>query len=338
MINNFENKPFIIAEMSVNHNQSLERAKKIVESAANCGADAIKLQTYTADTMTMKGAYTIQDENSLWEGNELHNLYKKAYTPWEWHEEIFTYAKSLGLIPFSSPFDASAVDFLEDLDVEIYKIASFENTDLPLIKRVAQTGKPVILSTGATTLAQIDEAVSTLRENGCKNFVLLKCTSTYPASPESTNLRTIPYLKKLFNCPVGLSDHTLGVGAAIASIGLGATVIEKHFTLSRSDGGVDSEFSIEPNELKILTEEAKRAYLALGEVHFGLTESEKKAVDFKRSIYAAKDIKEGEVYSEENLRIIRPSHGLEPKYFGKIIGKKSNTAIRKGTPITWDIL
>ena len=339
MIERFKNgKPFIIAEMSGNHDQSLERAKKIVEEAAKAGADAIKLQTYTADTMTIKGVYEIEDKDSLWDGNELHSLYEKAHTPWEWHKEIFDYARELGLIPFSTPFDFSSVDFLEELGVEIYKIASFENTDIPLIKKVAQTGKPVIISTGAASLSQIDLAVSTLRENGCNDFVILKCTSTYPAPPESTNLNTIPYLKKIFNCPVGLSDHTLGIGAAIASIALGATVIEKHFTLDRNDGAVDSAFSLEPAELAMLTEAAERAYLALGDVHFGLTDSEAKAVEFKRSVYVAENIKEGDVFTTDNIRVIRPGFGLEPKYFEMLLGKTAKQNIEKGTPLTWDLL
>jgi pseudaminic acid synthase len=331
-------QPFIIAEMSGNHDQSLETAKKIVKSAAEAGADAIKLQTYTAETMTMKGVYKIEDKDSLWNGNELYDLYEKAHTPWDWHEELFKYAKELELIPFSTPFDFSSVDFLEELNVDMYKIASFENTDIPLIKKVAKTGKPVIISTGAASLAQIDLAVSTLRENGCDDFVLLKCTSTYPAPPENTNLRTIPYLKDLFKCPVGLSDHTLGIGAAVASIAMGARVIEKHFTLDRSDGAVDAAFSLEPDELKMLVEESKRAYLALGDVHFGLTESETKAVEFKRSVYVSKDIKEGDAFTTDNTRIIRPGFGLEPKYYDLVLGKKAKEDIQKGTPLSWDIL
>lgn len=341
-INNLEigkgKPPFVIAEMSGNHNQSIDRALEIVKLAAECGANAIKLQTYTADTMTMKGVYQIDDKDSLWDGEELHELYNKAYTPWEWHKEIFDYARSLDLIPFSSPFDSSAVDFLESLNVELYKIASFENTDLPLISKVAKTGKPVILSTGAASLAQIDEAVTTLKINGCNEFILLKCTSTYPASPESTNLKTIPYLSNIFNCPAGLSDHTMGVGAAIASVALGATVIEKHFTLRRDDGGVDSAFSIEPEELKVLTTEVDRAFKALGDIHFGLTDSEEKAIEYKRSIYTSRDIKNGDDFNTTNLCIIRPGKGLMPKYFEKIIGRKAKSNIPKGTPITWDMI
>jgi pseudaminic acid synthase len=333
-----EKSPFIIAEMSGNHNQSLDRALAIVEAAAEAGADAIKLQTYTADTMTMKGAMVIEDENSLWVGKELHDLYQLAYTPWEWHKPIFDKAKELGMVAFSSPFDASAVDFLEELNVPLYKVASFENTDHPLLKKVAQTGKPVIMSTGAATLADIDEAVRVLRENGCEELTLLKCTSTYPASPETTNLATIPHLQKIFNCPVGLSDHTMGIGASVAAVALGATVIEKHFTLDRADGGVDSTFSLEPHELKSLVIESKRAFLALGSVQYGVQKAEKNSTQFKRSIYVSKTIKAGEVFTVENTKVIRPGFGLAPKYLNIILGKKAPQDITKGTPLTWDLL
>src|ERR1700758_2757555 len=254
-----KHKPFIIAEMSGNHNQSLHRAFELVDAAANAGAHALKLQTYTADTITMKGAYTINDSNSLWNGKELHDLYKEAYTPWEWHKAIFDRAKSKGMIAFSSPFDETAVDFLEELNVPLYKIASFENTHHPLLIKVAKTGKPVIMSTGVSSVADIDESIRVLRNAGCKELILLKCTSTYPATPENTNLLTIPHLAQLHNCIVGLSDHTMGIGAAIASVALGARVIEKHFTLRRADGGVDSAFSMEPEEMKSLVIESERA-------------------------------------------------------------------------------
>lgn len=331
-------KPFIIAEMSGNHNQSLDRALEIVESAAKAGADAIKLQTYTADTMTMKGAYNIEDENSLWKGRELHDLYKEAYTPWEWHKPIFDKAKELGIIPFSSPFDATAVDFLEDLGVDVYKVASFENTDIPLLAKVAKTGKPVIMSTGAATLAQIDEAVSTLVRNGCEQLVLLKCTSSYPASPETTHLNTIPHLREMFKCDVGLSDHTFGIGAAIASVALGSTVIEKHFTLNRADGGVDSVFSIEPPELESLVVESERAYLAMGEVKYGLSEEELKTVEFKRSLYAGVDIPQGQIIKAEDIRVIRPGLGLKPKYYDLVIGRSAKVDIKAGTPLSWELI
>jgi len=331
-------KPFIIAEMSGNHNQSLERALKIVEAAADSGAHAIKLQTYTPDTMTVKGALTIRDDNSLWKGRELYDLYKEAYIPWEWHKPIFKRAKELGLFAFSTPFDETAVDFLEDLSVEAYKIASFENTDWPLLRRVARTGKPVIMSTGVSTLADIDEAVRVLRENGCKDLILLKCTSTYPATPENTNLLTLPHLREMFNCHVGLSDHTMGIGVAIGSVALGARVIEKHFTLRRADGGVDSAFSIEPEELKSLVLESEQVFHSLGGIQYGIQEAEKKSLQFKRSLYVVKDIKSGEFYTKENVRVLRPGDGLAPKFYDIILGKKANNDIKSGTPLTWEIL
>lgn len=332
------NKPFVIAEMSGNHNQSLERALSIVDAAADAGVHAIKLQTYTADTMTLSGALTITDENSLWKGYELHDLYKMAYTPWEWHKALFDRAKERGILAFSSPFDATAVDFLETLNVPAYKIASFENTDHPLLKKVAQTGKPVIMSTGVATLAEIDEAVRTLRQNGCTELILLKCTSTYPASPENTNLQTIPHLQKMFGCQVGLSDHTMGIGASVAAVALGATVIEKHFTLRRADGGVDSAFSLEPEELKALVIESERAFLALGVIQYGVQKAEKDSRQFKRSIYVSKDIKAGEAFTMENVKVIRPGFGLEPKYLDLILKHKAPKDIKAGTPLTWDEL
>lgn len=332
-------KPFIIAEMSGNHNQSLDRALAIVDAAAEAGADALKLQTYTAETMTVKGTLTIEDKNSLWNGQELFQLYQKAYTPWEWHEAIFERAKAHGMVAFSSPFDASAVDFLEKLDVPAYKIASFENTDHPLLKKVAQTGKPVIMSTGVATIADIDEAVRVLRENGCKELTLLKCTSTYPASPDTCNILTIPHLAKLFDdVLVGLSDHTMGIGVPVGAVALGATVVEKHFTLSRADGGVDSAFSLEPAELKSLVIETERVWQALGKVAYGIQKVENNSKQFKRSIYVVKDIQPGESFEPKNLRVIRPGKGLEPKYFDTIVGKKANQAIKAGTPLTWELV
>jgi pseudaminic acid synthase len=330
--------PFIIAEMSGNHNQSLDRALEIVDAAALAGAHAIKLQTYTADTITMKGAYTINDENSLWNGKELHELYKKAYTPWEWHQPIFERAKEKGLIAFSSPFDETAVDFLETLNVPAYKIASFENTHLPLIRKVAQTGKPVIISTGVSSISDIDETVRLLRNEGCENFILLKCTSTYPATPENTNILTIPHLSQLHNCLVGLSDHTMGIGVSVAAVALGARIIEKHFTLRRADGGVDSAFSLEPEELKALVIETHNAFLSLGEISYGVKQAEEKSKFFKRSIYVSKDIAVGDIFTNENLKIIRPGNGLAPKFIDDIIGKKAKMSIKAGTPLNWDIL
>ncbi len=333
-----DHKPFIIAEMSGNHNHSLERALAIVDAAADAGADAIKLQTYTADTMTLPEAFTIEDENSLWKGRELYDLYKEAYTPWDWHKPIFERAKERGLIAFSSPFDESAVDFLEELQAPVYKIASFENTDLPLLRKVAATGKPVIISTGAATLSELDEAVRVLREAGCEQFILLKCTSTYPSTPENTNLRTIPHMRELFGVQVGLSDHTMGVGAAVAAVALGATVIEKHFTLRRADGGVDSAFSLEPEELRSLVTESERAWLAMGHVQYGVQRAEEKSRLFKRSVYAAKDIAAGEALTKDNIRVIRPGLGLAPKYYDSLLEKSAAKAIKAGTPLSWDMV
>ncbi|MGK9268171.1 pseudaminic acid synthase [Bacillus inaquosorum] len=331
--------PFIIAEMSGNHNQSLERAFNIIEEAAKAGAHALKIQTYTADTMTLNmntKDFKIEDENSLWSGRTLYTLYQQAYTPWEWHKPIFDKCRELGMIPLSTPFDESSVDFLEDLGVPIYKIASFENTDIPLIKKVAATGKPIIISTGMATVAEIDESIRAAKEAGCKEFILLKCTSTYPASPENTNISTIPHMKELFNCQVGLSDHTMGTGVAVASVALGATVIEKHFTLSRADGGVDSAFSLEPSELKELVVETERAWQALGQITYGPTDEEKASLKFRRSIYVKKDIKAGEIFTKDNIKVVRPGYGLEPKFYDVIIGRTAKKHIAAGTPLKWD--
>lgn len=333
--------PFIIAEMSGNHNQSLERALEIVEAAAKAGVHALKLQTYTADTMTLDvehGEFFIDDETSLWKGKSLYKLYQQAYTPWEWHKPIFDRCRELGLIAFSTPFDETAVDFLEELDVPCYKIASFENNHLPLIRKVASTGKPLILSTGMATVAELDEAVRTAREAGCHDLILLKCTSTYPASPEDSNLLTIPHMRELFQCQVGLSDHTLGIGVAVASVALGATVIEKHFTLNRAEGGVDAAFSLEPHEMKALVEETERAWQALGTVSYGATENERKSLRFRRSIYVTQDIKAGEKLTKETIRVIRPGYGLSPKYYDVVLGGIVNRDVTKGTPLTWDML
>lgn len=331
-------KPFIIAEMSGNHNQSLDRALALVDAAAEAGAHALKLQTYTADTITMKGAYTITDENSLWKGKELHDLYKMAYTPWEWHKPIFDRAKEKGMLAFSSPFDETSVDFLETLNVPAYKIASFENTHHPLLRKVAKTGKPIIMSTGVSTLEDITESVNVLKDEGCKNLILFKCTSTYPATPENTNLNAIPRLKQLFNVTIGLSDHTMGVGASVAAVALGARVIEKHFTLRRADGGVDSAFSLEPEELKSLVVESERAFLALGTDFIGVQEAEKKSLQFKRSIYVSEDINEGDLITEKNIKVIRPALGLAPKYFDVVIGKRASKKLMKGQPLQMEDL
>lgn len=336
-----DSAPFIIAEMSGNHNQSLERALEIVESAAQSGAHGLKIQTYTADTMTIdidEGEFHIADKNSLWKGESLYKLYQKAYTPWEWHKPIFDRARVLGMIPFSTPFDATAVDFLESLDVPCYKIASFENTDIQLIKRVAATGKPLIMSTGMASLAELDESVRAAREAGCKDLVLLKCTSTYPSTPVNTHVNTIPHMRILFNCEVGLSDHTMGVGVSVASVALGATVIEKHFTLRRADGGVDSTFSMEPEEMKQLVMESERAWQALGQVRYGPTEAELPSLLFRRSLYVVEDIEEGGVLTVKNVRAIRPGLGLPTKYTNQIMGRRVKEAVRRGTPVSWNIL
>lgn len=334
-------KPLIIAEMSGNHNQSLERALEIVEEAAKAGVDAIKLQTYTADTLTLdidEGEFFIADKTSLWKGESLYHLYEKAYTPWEWHEPIFKRCKELGILGFSTPFDATAVDFLEKLNVPCYKIASFENIDLPLIKKVAQTGKPMIVSTGMASVAELDELVRTVRENGCQDLTLLKCTSSYPSTPEGTNLLTIPHMQELFRCKVGLSDHTLGLGAAVASVALGASVIEKHFTLARADGGVDSAFSMEPVEMAQLVRECETAAVAMGKVSYDLQEQEKKSLQFRRSLYIVEDMKSGDVITEKNMRSIRPGLGLSPKYYNMMIGKTVNRDVKRGTKLSWDLI
>ena len=336
-----QHPPFVIAEMSGNHNQSLERALEIVESAAKTGAHALKIQTYTPDTMTLdidEGEFYISDPKSLWEGTSLYKLYGEAYTPWEWHRPIFDRAREFGIIAFSTPFDDKAVDFLESLDVPCYKIASFENTDLPLIRRVAATGKPLIISTGMATAAELDETVRAAREAGCKDLILLKCTSTYPATAENTNIVTIPHLRGLFGCEVGLSDHTMGIGVSVVSVALGATVIEKHFTLSRADGGVDSAFSMEPAEMAQLVVETERAWQSLGQVSYGPTEKEKKSLVFRRSLYVVKDIKAGEVLTQENVRAIRPGFGLPTKYMEVVLGKAVKQDVRRGTALGWGLL
>ena len=336
-----QRKPFIIAEMSGNHNHSLERALQIVDAAAESGVDALKLQTYTADTITIdksEGEFFISDPNNLWKGESLYSLYQKAYTPWEWHKDIFDRCKERGIIGFSTPFDFTAVDFLEELDCPIYKIASFENIDLPLIKRVAQTGKPMIVSTGMASVGELQELVDTARDNGCEDLTLLKCTSSYPATPEGSNLLTIPHMKELFKCNVGLSDHTLGLGAAVASMALGARVIEKHFTLCRADGGVDSAFSMEPAEMAQLVRECNTAVQALGHVSYKMQEQEKNSLIYRRSLYIVKDMKAGDVLTEENLRSIRPGLGLPPKFYDTLIGKRIIKDADYGTALSWSLI
>lgn len=336
-----EYPPFIVAEMSGNHNQSLDRALRIVEEAAKAGAHAIKLQTYTADTMTLdigKGDFFIEDQASLWRGKSLYELYKEAYTPWEWHEPIFNRCKELGLVCFSSPFDETAVDFLESLDAPAYKIASFENIDIPLIKKVAATGKPIIISTGMASIAELDDAVKAVKNTGNNNIILLKTTSTYPATPDNTNILTIPHMREMFDVQVGLSDHTLGIGVAVASVAFGATLIEKHFTLSRAEGGVDSAFSLEPDELKELVIETERAWQSLGKVSYGPTEKEKASLKHRRSLYFVMDMKAGDIVTRDNIRAIRPGSGLSPKYYDIFLGKRVKGDVARGTPVRWEII
>jgi pseudaminic acid synthase len=333
--------PFVIAEMSGNHNHSLDRALELVEVAAKSGAHGLKIQTYTPDTMTLdldEREFYISDPKSLWAGTSLYKLYGEAYTPWEWHKPIFDRARELGIIAFSTPFDHTAIDFLENLDVPCYKIASFENTDLPLIRQVAATGKPLIISTGMASIAEIDDAVNAARDAGCTNLILLKCTSTYPATPNNSNLLTIPHMRELFNCEVGLSDHTMGVGVSVASVALGATVIEKHLTLNRKDGGVDSSFSMEPHEMKQLVVETARAWESLGRINYGPTEAENKSMQFRRSLYITEDVEQGDVLTKKNLRSIRPGNGLPVKYINKLLGMHVNRKILKGTPMSWEFV
>lgn len=332
-------KPFIIAEMSGNHNGDIKRALELVKAAADTGADALKLQTYTADTITMNhrgGLFDITDKNSLWMGRNLYELYQEAHTPWEWHEAIFDYAKSLGMLAFSSPFDETAVDFLETLNVPAYKIASFESNHFPLLKKVAQTGKPILISSGTSKLNELYESVQYLKANGAKDIIIFKCTSTYPATPENTHLNTIPVFQSVFeDCVIGLSDHTMGIGASVAAVALGARVIEKHFTLRRADGGVDSDFSLEPEELKALVVETERAFLAMGNVQLNTQKAEEKSRQFKRSIYVTKDIEAGEAFTTENIRVIRPGDGLHPKFWEQVLGTKAAQDWKRGTPLAW---
>ena len=333
--------PFVIAEMSGNHNQSLQRALEIVRAAAAAGAHGLKIQTYTPDTMTIdldEREFHIGDPGSLWAGSSLYKLYGEAYTPWDWHQAIFDEARALNLIPFSTPFDDTAVDLLESLGAPCYKIASFENTDLPLIRRVAATGKPLIISTGMATLAELDETVRAARGAGCRQLILLKCTSTYPASAANSNLATLPHLRQAFACEVGLSDHTMGVGVSVASVALGATVIEKHFTLSRAEGGVDSAFSMEPAEMAQLVVESERAWQALGRIAYGPSEAEQKSLQYRRSLYVVCDLKAGDSLTPDNLRAIRPGLGLPPKYFDAVLGRTVKRDVARGTPLDWSLL
>ncbi|WP_054706041.1 pseudaminic acid synthase [Bacillus sp. JCM 19041] len=331
--------PFIIAEMSDNHNQSLGRAIALVDAAADVGAHAFKIQTYKPETMTLnlkRDEFMVEKGNELWVGKSLYELYEEVQTPWDWHEQIFDRCRKRRMIPFSTPFDEESTDYLDSLGVGCFKIASFENTNLPLLRYVAQKGKPMIVSTGMATLAELDELVSTVEEAGCKQFVLLKSTSSYPANAAGAHLRTIPHMKHAFNCEVGLSDHTIGIGTAIASIALGASVIEKHFTLNRSNA--DSAFSMEPKEFKQLVEESERAWRSLGRVSYGPTSSEVSSLQYRRSLYISEDVQAGDELTKKNLCVIRPSLGLEPKYYERILGRKIKQDAVKGTPLSWDLL
>ena len=334
-------RPLIIAEMSGNHNNSIENALNIVQKAADCGADIIKLQTYKPDTMTLNlktKDFIINDKKSLWYKKSLYELYSIGATPWEWHEEIFKKAKKHNIICISTPFDETAVDFLEKLQVPAYKIASFENTDTLLLKKVAKTMKPIILSTGMAKIGEIQESIETIKNQGNNKIILLKCTSTYPAKAKDSNIVTIPHMKNLFNCHVGLSDHTLGIGTAIAAVAHGAKIIEKHFIIDRKEGGIDSKFSIEPKELKLLVREAKQASISVGEVKYGPTKEEYKSLKYRRSLYVSKDVNKGEVISKKNIRNIRPGLGLELKYTNLVLGRKFNKKVKKGTPLSWKII
>ncbi len=330
---------YIIAEMSANHNQDFEQAIRIVQAAKEAGADAIKLQTYTPDTMTIQSnkAY-FHIKGTIWEGRTLHDLYGEAYTPWEWQPKLKAEAERLGMACFSTPFDHTAVDFLEAMSVPAYKIASFELVDLPLIERVARTGKPMIMSTGMGSLAEIDEAVQTIRNVGNQPFALLKCTSAYPAPPEEMNLRTIPHLSEAFGVVAGLSDHTLGIAVPVAAVTLGACIVEKHFTLSREMPGPDSAFSLEPHEFKAMVEAIRVAEKALGQVSYQVTEREGASRVFRRSLFVVKDIQAGEVFTEEHVRSIRPGHGLPPKYLPEVLGRRATQDIERGTPLAWGMV
>mgnify|MGYP001465480437 CR=1 FL=1 len=336
-----KHKPFIIAEMSGNHNQSLERALKIVDAVAKTGADAIKLQTYTPDTITLdvdKNEFFINDKNSLWEGEKLYDLYKTAHTPWDWHKPIMDRAADLGLICFSSPFDESAVDFLEELNVPAYKVASFENSHIPLIKKIISTGKPIIISTGMATLSELGETVNIIKDHDCKDLILLKCTSNYPADSQNSNIATIPHMREMFNCEVGLSDHTLGNVSSVMSIAYGVKVIEKHYTLKRSDGGPDAEFSMEPEELFELSKDIQDAFMATGDASFERKSVEESNIKFRRSLYIVEDMKKGEVFTDKNLKRIRPGFGIAPKFFKDLLGKSVNQSVERGTPVSWSIV
>jgi pseudaminic acid synthase len=336
-----DKRPYIVAEMSGNHNGSLDRALALVDAAADSGADAIKIQTYTADTMTVDvkhPRFQISKGHELWGDQYLYQLFEKAHTPWDWHQPIFERARERGITPFSSPFDRTAIELLEKLDAPMYKIASSEITDLPLIRMAASTGKPMIISTGMASVKEIAAAVEAAQGAGSPDVTVLSCTASYPAPPEETNLRRIPVLAQMLELPIGLSDHTLGIGVPIAAVAYGACLIEKHVTLDRTDGGVDSAFSLEPHEVKLLREESERAWQALGTTHIGPTEAEKESLRFRRSLYVVADVKAGDPVTEENVRSIRPTGGLEPDMIGTVLGRTFTADAAKGTPLTWDLI
>lgn len=334
-----ENRCFIVAEASANHGQKFNLAVAMIKEAKRCGADAVKFQTYTPDTLTIDidNKY-FRIKHPQWGGRTLYQLYKEAYTPWNWFKRLKKVADDLGILFFSTSFDKTAVDFLEELDIPMHKIASFELLDLPLIEHVAKTKNPLIISTGMATIPEIKEAVDTAKNAGAKNVILLKCVSNYPANPAEMNLRTIPDMRKRFGCPVGLSDHTLGIGVSIAAVSLGAVVIEKHFTLSRKIKTPDSFFSIEPQELKELVDNIRIAEQALGKISYGLTKKEKNSRIFRRSLFVVKDIRRGEVFTEENVKSIRPADGIMPKHLKIILKNKAKMAISRGTPLNWDLI
>jgi N-acetylneuraminate synthase len=330
---------YIIAEMSANHGQSYERAEAIIRAAARAGADAVKLQTYTADTLTIPcDAEPFRIKGTLWEGRTLHDLYGEAYTPWEWQPRLAAVARQLGVHLFSTPFDATAVDFLERMDVPAHKVASFEIVDIPLLRCIAATGKPVIMSTGMASLAEIDEAVRILREGGCTQLALLKCTSAYPAPPDSMHLRTIPHLAEAFGVPAGLSDHTLGTAVPVAAVALGACIIEKHFTLSRAEGGPDAAFSLEPDEFSEMVSAVRTAEAALGQVNYTVSDKERQSRVFRRSLFVVRDMEQGEAFTPDNVRSIRPGYGLHTRYHDAVLGRRAVRDIARGTPLSWELV
>lgn len=332
--------PVMVAELSGNHNGSLQRALDLVKAAYDAGADAIKLQTYTADTITLNAPgpeFFVQSPGSPWHGRSLYSLYAEASTPWEWHRDIISYAEKLGMGWFSSPFDFSAVDFLEELQAPAYKIASPEIVDLPLIECCARTGKPLVISNGMACISEMESAVLAARNAGCVDLVLLKCTTDYPASPENSNIRTIPHMAEMFGCATGLSDHTLGIGVSVAAVALGAVLIEKHLTLSRAEGGPDAHFSLEPSEFALMVRECKSAWKSLGHIQYGPVDVEKNSLRGRRSLYVVEDIESGQMLTSENVRSIRPGFGMAPKHYPEVMGRRARVALKRGTPLSWEL-